>query len=174
MRILLTGGSACGKSTYAEHLATQFPQPRFYVATMRAYDEESLIKIARHQETRKEKGFETIERDVDIAGIEVPPNATVLLECLCNLTANELIDNYNQVFLQAYDKILDGVLSLAEQCENIIVVTNDVGSGTTGGYDYSTNLYVETLGKLNAELASRFDVVYELICGIPLLLKGDR
>jgi len=172
MRILLTGGSACGKSTFAEHLVMQFAQPRYYVATMRSYDEESLIKIARHQAARREKGFETIERDVDIASVEVPPGSTVLLECLCNLTANELIDGYNQVYLQAYEKIIDGVMVLASRCANIIVVTNDVGSGTAGGYDYSTNLYVEVLGRLNAELAASFDVVYELICGIPLLLKG--
>lgn len=62
MRILLTGGSGCGKSTYAERLARSLPAPRYYIATMRPYDEECQTKIRRHQQQRESGDFITIEQ----------------------------------------------------------------------------------------------------------------
>jgi adenosylcobinamide kinase/adenosylcobinamide-phosphate guanylyltransferase len=172
MRILLTGGSACGKSTYAEQLACSLPQPRYYLATMRAYGAESQAKIKRHQQMRRDKGFLSLERDVHVGAVKVDPKATVLLECLCNLTANELFDDQNGTDDGAYQRIATDILSLEARCANLIVVTNDVGSGSPGSYSETTRLYVEVLGRLNGELAKRFDQVYELICGIPICLKG--
>ena len=64
MLILLTGGSACGKSSYGEKLAVSGPKPLYYIAAMQPYDDECLKKIARHRELRKDKGFLTIEREV--------------------------------------------------------------------------------------------------------------
>jgi adenosylcobinamide kinase/adenosylcobinamide-phosphate guanylyltransferase len=84
MRILLTGGSGCGKSTYAERLARELSAPRYYLATMRPYDAESRAKIARHQAQREHAGFVTIERETDVGGIDFPARGTVLLECMCN------------------------------------------------------------------------------------------
>lgn len=173
MRILLTGGSACGKSAFAEALAVQLGSPRFYLATMRPFGKESLRKIAAHRDMRREKGFETIEREVGVDKAEFPPDATLLLECLCNLTANELFDGEGCVDGDAYQRIYEGIVALEGRCANLIVVTNDVGSGTTAGYDDATRLYVELLGRLNAELASRFDVVCEQVCGIPVALKDQ-
>ena len=66
MRILLTGGSGCGKSTYAERLARSFSAPRYYIATMRPYDEECLAKICRHQQQREDGDFLTIERQTSV------------------------------------------------------------------------------------------------------------
>jgi adenosylcobinamide kinase/adenosylcobinamide-phosphate guanylyltransferase len=171
MRILLTGGSACGKSTFAEALALQLGSPRYYLATMRPFGEESLLKIAEHRKMRKQKGFETIERDVAIDTAEFPREATVLLECLCNLTANELFDEQGTVDVSAYQRVYDSVIALEDRCEHYVVVTNDVGSGIAGSYDDATQTYVELLGRLNAELALRFDVVCELVCSIPLVVK---
>ena len=62
MLILLTGGSACGKSSYGEKLAVLGPKPLYYIAAMQPYDDECLKKIARHRELRKDKGFLTIEQ----------------------------------------------------------------------------------------------------------------
>ena len=62
--------------------------------------------------------------------------------------------------------------SLAEKADNLILVTNDVGSDAEA-YSDSTLRYVDALGRLNAAFASEFDTVYELVCGIPLLLKGE-
>jgi len=170
MLILLTGGSACGKSTYAETLAMRFPSPRYYIATMRRTGEESRKKIARHRHIRRDKGFITLECDTNIHSIRLPRNSTALLECMCNLTANEMFDRYGNIS-DVYGKILDGIESLASQCSILIVVTNDVGSDG-GKYDEGTREYIKTLGRLNIALAEHSDHVYELVCGIPVVLKG--
>lgn len=169
--ILLTGGSACGKSSYAEALCLRYEQPRYYIAAMRPYGDGSADKIERHRQMRKGKGFETIERYTDLSGLILPERGTVLLECICNLAANEMFDELgNQT--DPYDAVINGVDALSRQCENLIVVTNDVGSDNKD-YDPGTKAYVRTLGRINAALAQQADAVYELVCGIPVVLKGE-
>lgn len=170
MHILLTGGSANGKSTYAERLCAALPGPLFYIAAMMPYGEESARRIARHRAMRAHRGFETFERYTDLASLRLPARGTALLECICNLTANEMFEPAG-AGRDAERAVLDGVERLAAQCENLIVVTNDVGSDG-GGYDALTMDYVETLGRINRALAERADAVYELVCGIPLPLRG--
>lgn len=170
MRILLTGGSANGKSTYAEQLCVRLSKPLYYVAAMMPYGEEGERRIARHRAMRAKKGFITIERYTDLEGIVLPERGTALLECICNLTANEMFEP-SGAHERAADAVLRGVEALSGQCEHLIVVTNDVGADG-GGYDPLTSAYVRTLGEINSVLAARFDLVYELCCGIPLPLKG--
>ena len=58
MIVLVTGGSGCGKSTWAEKLADTLPREnRFYIATMQVYDEESRNRVQRHRMQRADKGF---------------------------------------------------------------------------------------------------------------------
>lgn len=171
MMILLTGGSGCGKSTFAEKLAVMFPAPRWYIAAMQPYDDECLRKIARHRAMRRDKGFETVERQTDMETLMLSARGTVLLECLCNLTANEMFAPDGSV-RDVYAKILRGIDCLRAQSGHLIVVTNDVGSDTED-YSPETRLYVETLGRLNRALAEKADTVCELVCGIPLILKGE-
>ena len=171
MRILLTGGSACGKSTYAETLATRLDSELYYIAAMKPYDDEAYAKIARHREMRSGKGFETIERYTDMAGIVLPKKVTVLLECICNLTANEMFDSTGAI-TDPYEAVIAGVNALANQCNNTIVVTNDVGSDN-GAYEPETRRYIEVLGRINRKLATDFDCVIEMVCGIPIVLKGE-
>jgi adenosylcobinamide kinase/adenosylcobinamide-phosphate guanylyltransferase len=94
---------------------------------------------------------------------------------VCNLTANEMFDEqFNERDGDSvFASVLRGIDSLAERCAHLVVVTNDVG-GDTGGYNQSTMRYVELLGRINRALAKRADTVYELVCGIPLPLKGGE
>lgn len=173
MLILLTGGSACGKSTYGEELAVQGPKPLYYIAAMQPYDEECLRKIARHRELRRDKGFETIERYTDVDTLNLPIiDGTALLECLCNLTANEM---YIQPDIPAdpVEKVVAAVENLRRQTDTLIVITNDVGSDNET-YSNETRQYIRALGEINARVAAMADRVYELVAGIPLCLKGAR
>ena len=173
MLILLTGGSACGKSSYGEKLAVQGPKPLYYIAAMEPFDEECLKKIARHKDLRKDKGFETIERYTGVDALELPENGgTALLECLCNLTANEMYIQPEKP-VDPVEKVVAGIENLARQTERLIVITNDVGSDD-GQYSQETRLYIRALGEINARVAQMADRVYELVAGIPLCLKGDR
>lgn len=171
MMILLTGGSGCGKSTFAEKLCVQLPAPRYYIAAMRPYGPGGREKVARHRAMRAGNGFETIERytALDTLRLEAA-GGTALLECICNLTANEMFDE-NGVQSDPVRRVLDGVAALRAQCETLVVVTNDVGSDC-GEYSASTRGYIAALGQINAALAAQADAVCELVCGIPLVLKG--
>lgn len=170
MKILVTGGASCGKSTWAEHLAEGLPGPRHYIATMRPLDEECLARIARHRKMRAGKGFETIEQYTGVGGVDIAPGGTVLLECVCNLVANEMFDEQGNK-RSATRAVLRDVAALEGRCGHLVVVTNEVG-GDGAQYDENVVEYVRTVGEVNAALAARFDAVVELCCGIPLVLKG--
>ena len=172
MLILLTGGSACGKSSYGEKLAVQGPKPLYYVAAMEPYDEECLQKIARHRALRADKGFETIERYTRVDTLKLPETGgTVLLECLCNLTANEMYIQPDAP-VDPVPKVVAGVENLMGQTDTLIVITNDVGSDDET-YSEQTRAYIRALGEINARVASMADRVYELVAGIPICLKGE-
>lgn len=170
MMILLTGGSACGKSSFAENLCVSMPGPRYYIAAMQPYGPEGEERIRRHRALRKGKGFETIEKYTRLSELKLPQRGTALLECICNLTANEMFDDSGG-FRDPFEPVLEGTMALAEQCDNLVVITNDVGADALA-YNEGTRAYIEVMGKINAALAEKADTVCELVCGIPLILKG--
>lgn len=167
MFTLIIGGSASGKSEYAEARAMALPGPRIYLATMRPRDRECRGRIDRHRRLRQGKGFETVERYIDLTGAEIPAGSSVLLECMSNLTANELYDPEGG----GKEAILRGVASLLAQAGHLTVVTNEVFSGGAA-YGGDTLRYLETLAQVNRSLAARADAVAEVVCGLPNFLKG--
>ncbi|NLA85738.1 MAG: bifunctional adenosylcobinamide kinase/adenosylcobinamide-phosphate guanylyltransferase [Clostridiales bacterium] len=169
MRTIVLGGAACGKSEYAEALAVILPVPRFYVATMMPFDNEDILRIEKHRAMRAEKGFHTMERYTDLGRLLLPERGTVLLECLGNLTANELFSE-DGAGRGAFDAIMTGLERLEAQCGDLVVVSNDVFSDGTI-YTDETMLYIETLAAINRALAQRYDRVAELCCGIPITHK---
>ena len=70
MMILVSGGSKCGKSGYAESLFNNYRERKIYLATMRPFGDEAALAIERHKKMRSEKGFSTIEKFTDIDGLE--------------------------------------------------------------------------------------------------------
>ncbi len=170
MTVLITGGASCGKSAYAEKLCLSLPGPRYYIAAMRPEGEEARERIARHRRLRAGRGFETVERYTNLAGLVLPGRGTALLECVGNLTANEMFSESGEI-LDPFGPVLAGVYALAGRCEHLILVTSEVGGG---GLDCGegTRRYIRALGRVNAALAHRADRVCELVCGIPLPLKG--
>lgn len=167
MFTLIIGGSASGKSEYAESQAMRLPGRRIYLAAMRPWDAECLGRIARHRLLRRDKGFETVERYTDLAGLELPAGASVLLECMSNLTANELYDPEGG----GEAAVLRGIDALLARSRHLTVVTNDVFSGGAA-YDGDTLRYLRALAGINRALAARADAVAEIVCGLPNYLKG--
>lgn len=172
---LVTGGSGSGKSEYAENLLTKNGKQKFpylYIATMQPFGEETLKKIERHHELRRGKGFETIERYKDLESLLLPENAGVLVECVSNLAANEMFceDGFSQDEENVKKAILEGIRQIAFQTENIVVVTNEVGSDVQD-YSEETKQYIELLGRVNAGLSQMADTVTEVVYGIPVTLK---
>ena len=68
-------------------------------------------------------------------------------------------------------EILSGVERLLGQAGRLIVVTNDVFSDGIS-YDASTERYLALLGAVNRRLAALSDIFVEVVCSIPLYLKG--
>ena len=170
MKILLTGGSASGKSIYGKKLAASFPGPHYYLDTMRPYQEDSLLEAKRHETQRGPVGFTVLHCFDHPSALPLPGKGTILLECLCNMTANLMFGDYHAL-LPVRDQILEDICILEEGCDHLIVITNEVGSEAQSYEDFTPD-YVQLLGELNAILARDFDCVFEMVCGIPVLLKG--
>ena len=88
------GGSASGKSEYAEQLAVNLKEeaerntgevkPKLvYAATMEPVDSESCKRISRHRAMRAGKQFETREQYTHLEELAADRNEILLLECLC-------------------------------------------------------------------------------------------
>ncbi len=88
--------------------------------------------------------------------VRLPARGTALLEDLGNLTANELYDPAGAGENAAPRAFCRGWMPIAAQCENFIVVSNEVFSG---GADYAgdTERYLLALAQVNNALAARAD-----------------
>jgi adenosylcobinamide kinase/adenosylcobinamide-phosphate guanylyltransferase len=169
MLILVTGGSASGKSEFAESLCLGHA-PRFYLACMQPFGAEGETRIARHRAMRKDKGFATVERYTDLASLTLPERGCVLLEDLGNLAANEMFSTGSP--RDPFDAVLRGIDALAAQCSRLVVVTDEIGNDGVL-YDPATTAYLAALGALNRAVAARADAVFEVVAGIPIPLKGE-
>ena len=168
MIALVIGGSGSGKSAYAEKLVKQISENnRIYIATMRVWDKESEIRVARHRAQRKELGFETIECPVKLGSIQLPQDATVLLEDIPNLVANEMFDENGDV-----SRIIPALGKLAGSCANLVMVTGNI---FTDGRDYDpeTKEYMRLLSEVNAAAAVLSDCGIEVVYTIPVPFKGE-
>lgn len=172
MLILVSGGASSGKSAFAEELiCSSSPERRIYLATMQVWDEESRRRVVRHRDMRAGKGFETVERPLDLAGIELPPDSAVLLEDLTNLTANEFFGPQGPD--GALERLTAGLDRAMEASALLVAVTGELFSdGIT--YDRETTAYLECLAGINRAAAARAEEVYEVVCGIPVQWKGAR
>lgn len=170
MLTLVIGGSASGKSAFAESLVLKTRLPRYYIATMQVWDSECAARVQKHRAMRAEKQFETLECPQNLSKLVVPQCGTALLEDLGNLTANELYspDGAGENTVQA---ILQGIDKLNSQCKELIIVSNDVFSG---GADYAddTDKYLLALAQINNAVAARADIVVRVVCGLPVCYKG--
>ena len=169
MLIVVTGGSASGKSAFAESLCLPY-SPRVYLACMQPFGDEGAARIRRHREMRKDKGFTTVERYTDPASLSLPPCACVLLEDVGNLAANEMFSK--EPPRDPLDAVMRGIDALLKQCERLVVVTDEIGSDGVC-YDPATTAYLAALGAINRAICAKADAVFETVAGIPILLKGE-
>lgn len=192
---LVTGGSGSGKSEYAEGLAVaahvKNPDGKlYYIATMYPYDKECTERIEKHRRMRSRKGFTTLECYTHLENVKVTDRDVILLECMSNLLANELYREEGQLCEQErpveesaglsqelthrlQEAILTPVFALAGQAAHMVVVTNEVFSDGME-YDRETGRYIRLLGEINCEIAGKAESVTEVVCGIPLIRKGEK
>ena len=196
MMVLVVGGSGSGKSSYAEKVTVSLAQEsvkeitksentslsdfklniakKYYLATMQVFDDEGRKKVERHRNLRSGKGFFTIEQPTRISGaLEKMEDGdrTVLLECISNLTANEMFsEKKTMTEIQVTENVIRDIKMLKEQTNHLVVVSNNIfEDGIT--YDETTTKYIRAMGKINQKLAALADRVVEVVAGIPGTLK---
>ena len=194
MITLVTGGSGSGKSAYAESLLYSCEGIRYYIATMQIYDAEGEKKVERHRKLRAGKGFLTIESPMNVGKIQFvcageaeqaqyrqeaerkgqcsSEKKSALLECMSNLTANEMFTKDGMKSEEeVVEKIVSEIQTLSQKLDNLVIVTNNVFEDGVI-YDAGTMEYLRALGRINAALARLADRVAEVVVGIPVELKG--
>lgn len=188
MMELVTGGSGSGKSAYAESVIcgkhrllceTTENAPLYYIADMIPYGRETEKKIKAHRKMRAGKGFVTLEWYVDLPGKLSAPDSPelkgscVLLECVSNLTANEMYepDGAQNTGGDTPESVIKGVRMLKDQCAHLVVVTNDVFRESVTDSEEMT-AYKDNLGMINRALAKMADQVTEVVFGVPVCIKS--
>lgn len=155
---IVYGGSASGKSSYAESFAMslQGEGRLLYIATMYPYkwntteiDLETMQRIERHRAMRADKGFDTVECYRHVEHIVAKRQDVLLLECMSNLLANEmyleqdsddggLAETMSEVekagvgmsetLSPVSKKIVQALVNLSTRVQDVVIVTNDVFS----------------------------------------------
>ena len=171
MITLITGGTKCGKSGYAEKILEHFIGDKYYIATMNPVGDDAQEIIARHVKMRCGKNFITIECLRDIGSVEVTEGCGVLLECIGNLCANEMFVG-SKIYKPA-EKIVDGIRKLSEKTAELVIVTNEVGCEDIEKYSKETIGYIAQMGEINGKIAALADNVIECVYGIPVARKGS-
>lgn len=189
---IVYGGSASGKSSYAESFAMslQGEGRLLYIATMYPYkwntteiDPETMQRIERHRAMRADKGFDTVECYRHVEHIVAKRQDVLLLECMSNLLANEMYlepdsnagSDMAETMSLVSNKIVQALVNLSTRVQDVVIVTNDVFSdGGSLTYDESTREYVKNLAEINCALAREAATVTEVVCGIPVIVKENH
>ena len=179
MMTLIIGGSGSGKSAYAEDYIISLSKEikKYYIATMKIYDKESERKIERHRMLRNGKGFVTIEQSENISEATekmVNGEGVALLECISNLTANEMFAQEIPETEEAItEKIVKGIETLNKKLTHLVIVSNNVFEDGKI-YDETTMTYIRAMGRINTLLAKMADEVIEVVVGIPVVIKSTN
>ena len=177
MMTLIIGGSGSGKSAYAEDYTISLSEDRkkYYIATMQIFDEEGKRKVERHRMLRGGKGFSTIEQPIDIgkaAEKMEDGERTALLECISNLTANEMFLGEKPGTEEVItEKIVGEIAVLNRELTHLVIVSNNVFEDGNV-YDKTTMAYIRAMGRINQKLAEMADEVVEVVVGIPIVIKA--
>jgi adenosylcobinamide kinase/adenosylcobinamide-phosphate guanylyltransferase len=163
---LVLGGARSGKSRYAETLLRSQSPPWIYVATAEPLDAEMQARIAEHRRRRDDR-WQTIEAPRDLAGAlrGVPPEASVLIDCLTLWLANLVIGESD---LETETQRLQE--ALAQMRGAVVAVANEVGCGIVPENALARR-FRDAAGQLNQRLAAVAERVVLVVAGLPMDLK---
>ena len=161
MIALVLGGARSGKSSVAEGLATSFPPPVTYVATMEtAGDPELEARVDAHRR-RRDPQWVTVESGPDLAGLLRTLSGTVLVDSLGPWAAAHLEDVTREGSTLC--------AALAERDGDTVIVSDEVGlavhPSTAEGRRFR-----DALGTLNHAVSVVADRAFLVVAGRPLPL----
>ena len=188
---LILGGQRSGKSRRAEALARKWLEAKpghqaVLVATAQPWDDEMRLRIARHQADRAERvpGMQTAEVPAELgAAISrlSQPDTLVVVDCLTLWLTNLLMpmasdDGQNAFTEQDNAPLADAPIqsllqALAQAAGPVVLVGNEIGMGVIP-MGAQVRAFVDTLGRLNQDVARACARVTLMAAGLPLTLKG--
>lgn len=192
--IFVTGGAKSGKSKFAEEMLLKLnngKQKNIYLATSLVFDEEMKEKVRLHKKRRKDEWFtvETYKNFENELSNFFENNDKIknnmLVDCLTNMITNIIFENQNidwnnfekKLYIQTLEKLNKDVehsvielLNVADQFENTIIVSNELGMGLVPSYPLG-RYFREIAGKMNQIVAETADEVYLVVSGIPMKIK---
>ena len=183
---LVLGGARSGKSAWAEQVARESNGPVLYVATAEALDDEMKARIAVHRANRPET-WQTVEVADDLLGAvreRARPGAVIVVDCLTLWTSNVIhrqtaqLPDASAVTPGHWRDIETALVAAVEDLvdhsrrneQALILVSNEVGLGLVPPYPLGRG-FRDVLGRVNAAVARRADLVVLMVAGIAVDLK---
>ncbi|BBM45914.1 bifunctional adenosylcobinamide kinase/adenosylcobinamide-phosphate guanylyltransferase [Leptotrichia trevisanii] len=193
--IFVTGGAKSGKSKFSEELILRLnngKQENVYLATSLVFDEEMKEKVRLHKERRQNnwitvETYKNFENNLNkyFLKVENEIKNNMLVDCLTNMITNIIFEekdvDWNNFDKKSYVQIVEKLnknvensvnelLNVANQFENIVIVSNELGMGLVPNYPLG-RYFREIAGKMNQVVADRADEVYFVVSGIPMKIK---
>jgi adenosylcobinamide kinase/adenosylcobinamide-phosphate guanylyltransferase len=194
----ILGGQRSGKSRRAELLVrdwlAQSPGHKaVMLATATAWDDEMVARIARHQQDRAERvpGMQTVEEPIHL-GLAIQthstPQTVVVVDCLTLWLTNLLMpydsaenspENTKNGLKNAPNNALDQqirvqiatlLIAIKTAPGPVVLVGNEIGLGVIP-MGRETRAFVDSLGRLNQDVAAACERVTFMAAGLPLTLK---
>jgi len=170
---LVLGGVRSGKSRYAQRLGER-AEGVLFVATAPTAEAAGWRTIEEPLELAAVLGSLRPDQSLDQSPDQNPKPSLVIIDCLTLFVANLLHaasegERFNETLIEAKIAALCEALRTAP-C-NVVLVSNEVGSGVVPAYA-SGRRFRDVLGELNQRVAAVADEVLLLIAGLPLPLKG--
>lgn len=172
LTVIVTGGARSGKSDYAVGLAEKY-SPRVLVAPATPVDKEMARRIERHRRKRGPE-WRTVEEPYEVEEAvrqQLSAAGVIVIDCVTIWISNLLISGEDE------ERILERVDKLAEiisrKPANLIVVTNEVGSGIVPSNEISRK-FRDLAGLANRKLAGACELAVLMAMGIPLVIKGGE
>ncbi len=167
--ILITGAARCGKSEWAERLATQSGKNVTYVATatIDPTDTEWQARIERHQQ-RRPATWQTVIALTDLAQTihQAGESDCLLVDSLGTWVAN-LLDRSTSEWEDLSGELLQG---LASSVATVILVGEETGWGVVPAFA-SGRLFRDRLGTLTRRVGQVAGTVYLVTGGHVLNLS---
>ena len=175
MITLVCGTQNSGKSDKAEALLTAAEAGhKYYIATMKVFDEAGVERVTKHRRKREGKGFITMEIpyrvDRALDDIPEPENSALLIECISNLAGNEMYDDAERALhsgatdseIEALaDEVLEDIKLLALRSREVIAVAN-IFPEDDDNYDAGTKIYVRLNNLLTDKIRQMADRVVDV------------
>jgi adenosylcobinamide kinase / adenosylcobinamide-phosphate guanylyltransferase len=171
----ITGGARSGKSKFAQSLCRERARV-VYLATAVSSDEEMRARIGKHRSSRP-TAWHTVEEPLKVseaAALHIESADILLIDCLTIWLSNLLYELRDEDFDVIERTAIDRVEALIDVSKsgNVIAVTNEVGSGIVPESLVGRN-FRDLQGLVNQRVARGSDVVYFVVSGISMCIKGS-